>query len=81
MDLKIDQYRRGERFVAGVASIGGREAIDRLWDGPASVPTEAEMADPAAWVGRVTAVASSPARAPGTKPDAAPDPAPGAGTS
>jgi putative hydrolase len=53
MDLKIEQYRRGERFVAGVAAIGGRAAVDRLWDGPGSIPTETEMADPAAWVRRV----------------------------
>ena len=53
MDLKLEQYRRGERFVAGVSAIGGPAAVARLWDGPLSLPTEAEMADPAAWVRRV----------------------------
>ncbi len=53
MDLKLAQYRRGERFVAGVAAAAGPRAVARLWDGPASLPTEAEMDDPAAWVRRV----------------------------
>ncbi len=53
MDLKLAQYRRGEQFVAGVASTGGAGAVARLWDGPESLPTEAELGDPAAWVRRV----------------------------
>ena len=53
MDLKLAQYHRGERFVAGVDAAGGPAAVARLWDGPASLPTEAEMDDPAAWVRRV----------------------------
>ncbi len=53
LDLKIEQYRRGERFVAGVARVGGNQAIEHIWDGPVSLPTEAEMDDPAAWVRRV----------------------------
>ncbi len=53
MDLKLAQYRRGERFVAGVAEAGGPAAVAHLWDGPASLPTEAELADPGAWVLRV----------------------------
>ena len=63
LDLKLEQYRRGERFVAGVARIGGDVAIGHLWDGPHALPTDAEMEDPAAWV-RVPAIgsASAPAR-------------------
>jgi coenzyme F420 biosynthesis associated uncharacterized protein len=53
LDLKLDQYRRGERFVTGVARSGGDRAIAHLWDGPHALPTEAEMDDPAAWVRRV----------------------------
>ncbi|CAN5142003.1 zinc-dependent metalloprotease [soil metagenome] len=53
MDLKLEQYRRGERFVAGVADAGGREAIALLWQGPWALPSEAELADPRAWVQRV----------------------------
>jgi putative hydrolase len=53
LDLKLEQYRRGERFVAGVARVGGDPAIAHLWDGPHALPTDAEMEDPAAWVRRV----------------------------
>jgi coenzyme F420 biosynthesis associated uncharacterized protein len=53
LDLKLDQYKRGERFVSGVASAGGDRAIAHLWDGPQALPTDAEMDDPAAWVRRV----------------------------
>ncbi|MDL2335338.1 MAG: zinc-dependent metalloprotease [Chloroflexota bacterium] len=53
LDLKLEQYRRGERFVAGVAAHGGQEAIDALWRGPASLPSDAELADPQLWVNRV----------------------------
>ncbi len=59
MDLKLEQYRRGERFVAGVAAIGGPAAVARLWDGPPSLPTDQEMADPAAWVRRVVGLDAS----------------------
>ena len=54
MDIKLEQYRRGERFVAGVYRVGGAAAIEHLWDGPETLPTEQEMDDPAAWVRRVT---------------------------
>jgi coenzyme F420 biosynthesis associated uncharacterized protein len=53
MDLKLEQYRRGERFVAGVFTAGGAPAIGHLWDGPETLPTEQELDDPAAWVRRV----------------------------
>jgi len=53
LDLKLEQYRRGERFVAGVAATGGQPAIDALWHGPASLPSEAELANPQVWVSRV----------------------------
>ncbi len=55
LDMKLEQYRRGERFVSGVHLHGGDAAVARLWDGPASLPTDREMDDPAAWVRRVAA--------------------------
>lgn len=61
MDLKLEQYRRGERFVAGVHALGGNAAIARLWDGPATLPSERELDDPAAWMARVMPDAPGPA--------------------
>jgi coenzyme F420 biosynthesis associated uncharacterized protein len=52
LDLKLEQYRRGERFVSGIVAIDGEAALDRLWAGPANLPTEDELADPARWVAR-----------------------------
>lgn len=60
MDIKLEQYRRGERFVSGVYRVGGSAAIDHLWDGPATLPTDHEMDDPAAWVRRVVPTALEP---------------------
>ncbi|MEA2621769.1 MAG: hypothetical protein QOH61_679 [Chloroflexota bacterium] len=67
LDLKLDQYKRGERFVAGVARHGGNRAVSHLWDGPHALPTDAEMDDPAAWVRRVV-----PAVEPGSAPAGSP---------
>ena len=53
LDLKMEQYRRGERFVAGVYAAGGDAAISHLWDGPVSLPTDAEMDEPSLWVQRI----------------------------
>jgi coenzyme F420 biosynthesis associated uncharacterized protein len=60
MDMKLEQYRRGERFVSGVYRVGGAVAIDHLWDGPEALPTDHEMGDPAAWVRRVVPQALEP---------------------
>ncbi len=40
MDIKLEQYHRGERFVSGVNRIGGPAAIARLWDGPETLPSD-----------------------------------------
>jgi coenzyme F420 biosynthesis associated uncharacterized protein len=53
MDLKMEQYRKGERFVAAIAHARGAEALQRLWDGPGSLPTPAEIDEPSRWVRRV----------------------------
>ena len=53
LDLKLEQYKRGERFVAGVAAAGGRDAVKLLWTGPAALPSEEELADAQVWLRRV----------------------------
>jgi coenzyme F420 biosynthesis associated uncharacterized protein len=64
LDLKMEQYRRGERFVSGVAAAGGKQAIDALWSGPWALPTDGEMSDPSAWVRRVVPSAMAMGTAP-----------------
>ncbi|HEY3163416.1 MAG TPA: zinc-dependent metalloprotease [Candidatus Limnocylindrales bacterium] len=53
MDVKLEQYRKGERFVRLVAEAGGPAALRRLWQGPESLPRHGEIDDPKLWLGRV----------------------------
>jgi coenzyme F420 biosynthesis associated uncharacterized protein len=53
MDLKMEQYRRGEQFVAGIARLAGPAALRRLWDGPETLPRDDELDAPARWVDRM----------------------------
>jgi coenzyme F420 biosynthesis associated uncharacterized protein len=53
MDLKLDQYKKGETFVRAIAGARGPEALVRLWDGPEALPREGEIEAPERWVARV----------------------------
>jgi uncharacterized protein (DUF2342 family) len=53
MDLKLEQYRKGERFVREIAEARGRPGLDRLWDGPESLPRPGEIDQPRLWIERV----------------------------
>jgi coenzyme F420 biosynthesis associated uncharacterized protein len=53
MDLKMEQYRKGEAFVAGIERLGGAAALRRLWDGPETLPTSEEIDDPTRWIRRM----------------------------
>lgn len=53
MDLKLEQYERGERFVRAVAEARGRGALARIWAGPSSLPTPDELTAPERWIARV----------------------------
>ena len=48
MDLKMEQYQKGERFVRAIANARGPAALTHLWDGPETLPREDEIADPGA---------------------------------
>lgn len=53
LDLKMEQYKKGELFVRAIAEAGGAVALNRLWESPRTLPTSEEIADPAAWLRRV----------------------------
>jgi len=53
MDLKMEQYRRGEAFVRAVAEARGRAALEQLWASPSTLPTSDEIEAPARWIARV----------------------------
>jgi coenzyme F420 biosynthesis associated uncharacterized protein len=53
MDLKLEQYKKGERFVRAVAEAGGTAALRKLWEAPESLPRHGEVDEPALWLARV----------------------------
>jgi coenzyme F420 biosynthesis associated uncharacterized protein len=53
MDLKMEQYRKGERFVSAIAAAAGPAALRRLWEGPETLPRDGEIEAPERWLARV----------------------------
>lgn len=56
LEAKMKQYAQGEAFIAAVEEHGGRELIDRVWEGPTMLPLLAEIRDPDDWISRVEPV-------------------------
>jgi coenzyme F420 biosynthesis associated uncharacterized protein len=52
-DAKMRQYRDGAVFVRGVVDRVGMDGFNRVWTSPNTLPSKAEIGDPAAWVRRV----------------------------
>lgn len=59
LEAKLRQYEQGERFIAAVEEAGGRALMDRAWEGPAWLPSLAEVKEPQRWLSRVGACAAS----------------------
>ncbi|HET7473489.1 MAG TPA: zinc-dependent metalloprotease [Candidatus Limnocylindrales bacterium] len=57
MDVKLEQYAKGEAFVRAIAAAGGPAALNRLWSGPEHLPAPGEIDDPAAWLRRTGSAA------------------------
>jgi coenzyme F420 biosynthesis associated uncharacterized protein len=53
LDLKLRQYEQGKAFCDAVVARGGIAALNKAWEGPAALPTLAELDDPSGWLGRV----------------------------
>jgi coenzyme F420 biosynthesis associated uncharacterized protein len=53
LDLKMEQYKKGEKFVRAIADARGKVALARLWDGPETLPREGEIEAPERWIARV----------------------------
>ena len=53
LDLKMQQYAAGERFVATVVSRRGRSFLNQVWTGPQWLPTLPEIREPERWIARV----------------------------
>ena len=55
LDLKLQQYQRGEAFCKAIFDQHGMAVLNRVWDGPETMPTLKELSNPAAWHRRVSA--------------------------
>lgn len=53
LEMKLDQYRLGERFVLAVEAEAGRDAVTLAFRGASSLPTLEEIEDPGRWLRRV----------------------------
>lgn len=53
LEAKVAQYALGERFVHAVEEAGGTALMDRVWQGPETLPSMNEIREPAAWIARV----------------------------
>lgn len=52
-EAKLRQYADGAVFVRGVIDRVGVDDFNAVWTSPQTLPTPAELADPASWVARV----------------------------
>jgi coenzyme F420 biosynthesis associated uncharacterized protein len=55
LKMKMEQYALGEKFAAHVADARDVRFLNRAWQAPENLPTEAEIRDPAAWIARMDA--------------------------
>jgi coenzyme F420 biosynthesis associated uncharacterized protein len=53
LDLKLQQYRKGEAFARAVYDAHGMKALNLAWKGPDHMPKLDELADPERWHRRV----------------------------
>jgi coenzyme F420 biosynthesis associated uncharacterized protein len=61
LKMKMEQYALGEKFAARVADERDVQFLNRAWQAPEWLPTEAEIRDPDSWIARVDAHAALPA--------------------
>jgi coenzyme F420 biosynthesis associated uncharacterized protein len=54
LDLKLQQYRRGEAFAKAVFDAHGMKSLNLAWNGPDQMPKLEELAHPDRWYKRVT---------------------------
>jgi len=56
LDVKLEQYRLGERFADAVARRQGMGGLNRVWETPENLPALAEVKDPGLWMSRMDSV-------------------------
>lgn len=63
LDMKLEQYRRGEAFSRAVYEAHGMEVLNRAWESEANLPRPDELLRPEQWVARVSGRAAGRPRA------------------
>lgn len=53
VEAKVRQYAVGAAFTRHVVLAAGMEGFNRVWESPQTLPTRAELAEPARWLARV----------------------------
>ncbi len=53
LNMKMRQYEQGKVFCDAVAAEAGIAALNRVWESPESLPTEAELDRPLDWLARL----------------------------
>jgi len=59
MDMKIRQYEEGKAFCDAVVADRDIGALNRVWEGPRSLPTLSELRDHRAWLSRTDSPAAA----------------------
>lgn len=55
MDMKLEQYRLGERFADAVVKRQGMDGLNRVWEKAENLPNLEEVRDPGLWMMRMEA--------------------------
>ncbi len=53
LDMKLEQYRLGQRFIDTIVQQRGHDVARRVWESPESLPTMEEIKQPEQWLDRV----------------------------
>jgi coenzyme F420 biosynthesis associated uncharacterized protein len=61
LEFKMRQYAQGKSFCDAVVAASSIEVLDRVWESPETLPTPAELEDPAAWTARIGAAPAAAA--------------------
>jgi coenzyme F420 biosynthesis associated uncharacterized protein len=63
LEMKLKQYEVGKQFCDAVVEAEDVAFLHRVWASPESLPTWAELEDPASWIARVGRALPPPAQA------------------
>lgn len=53
LNVKLEQYRQGERFIDEIVALRSHDVARRVWEGPAFLPTMEEIRTPSQWIERI----------------------------